>query len=306
MSENGNLTNDTLKKPLIASVIFHVCLLLFAIFGLPHFKKDIEMVEPVPIDMVADISELTSTNKPPVKAPPPKEPKKEEPPPPKKEQPKPPQQKEVTPPDQKELEKPEPPKEEPKEKEPDMSEILDELAPPKKEEPKKEKPKQETPKPKAEPKKEKPKEDKSEDFDSLLKNLAADEPPQPDTPPDENKLMTDPAPSPNVSKVSDVLTMSEMDALRQQLAGCWNIMSGATDAQDLSVEVSVTVNADRTVADARVVDQGRYNSDTFFRAMAESALRAVKNPRCSPLRLPADKYNLWHSMTIVFDPKEMF
>jgi hypothetical protein len=35
-------------------------------------------------------------------------------------------------------------------------------------------------------------------------------------------------------------------------------------------------------------------------------LRAVKNPRCSPLRLPPDKYNLWNKMTVVFDPKEMF
>ena len=78
------------------------------------------------------------------------------------------------------------------------------------------------------------------------------------------------------------------------------------NAQDLAVEVKVVVNQDRTVASAEIVDKSRYNTDSFFRTMADSAVRAVQSPKCSPLRLPEDKYTLWHNMTIVFDPKEMF
>ncbi len=299
MSEDKKTaTNDTMKTPLIISGVIHAVVFLLVIFGLPHFKTEPQIAESIPIDMVADISEMTTTNKPPVKAPKPKEEKKkEEPPPPKKEPPKPLPPKEATPPDQEELK--EPPKKE-------EAVVKDDLAPPKpKEKPKpvkKTEPKKPTPK-KPEKKKE---EDTTQDFDKLLQNLAEDDPPQPDSDEPESKLMTEPTPSPNVSKFSDVLSMSEQDALRQQLAGCWNINPGLMNAQDLAVEVKVTVNPDRTVNSVKIVDQARYNSDTFFRAMADSALRAVQNPRCSPLRLPEDKYNLWRDMTVVFDPKEMF
>jgi hypothetical protein len=47
-------------------------------------------------------------------------------------------------------------------------------------------------------------------------------------------------------------------------------------------------------------------SDPFFRSAAESALRAVLNPRCNPLRLPPEKYEQWQTMTLNFDPREMF
>lgn len=295
MADNNQpQTDKSMKRPLIISGAIHFVVILLVIFGLPHFKTEPEIIESIPVDMVADIGELTTTNKPPVKAPEPEKPK-EEPPPKPKEKPLPPKQ--VTPPPSEELK--EPPKEDKKAVE------KDELAPPKpKEKPKPEK--KPVPKKPAPPKPDKPKEEDSQDFDKLLQNLS-DEKPAPDTPDSpDSELMTEPTPSPNVSKFSDSLSISEQDALRQQLAGCWNINPGLMNAQDLRVEVKVTVNPDRTVSAVKIVDQGRYNSDTFFRTMADSALRAVQNPRCSPLKLPPDKYNLWHEMTVVFDPKEMF
>ena len=291
--QNKNVADNSMKTPAIIAIGMHVVILLLVIFGLPHFMDPPEEVEPIPVQMVADISELTSSNKPPVKAPKPKEePKKETPPPPKAEATRKVQKSEEAPPDAKELK--DPPKETPKK---------DDLAPPK---PKKEK----QPEKKVEPKKQPKKEDAKDDFDvdKLLKDLAPDDKlPQPEeTETLPEKLMTTPEPSPSVSRFSDALSISEQDALRQQLAGCWNINPGLRDAQDLAVEIKVKVNPDRTVASAEVVDTGRYNSDTFFRTMADSALRAVRNPLCSPLRLPENKYNLWRDMTVVFDPKEMF
>jgi len=59
------------------------------------------------------------------------------------------------------------------------------------------------------------------------------------------------------------------------------------------------------VREAHIVDVDKMRRDPYFRAAAESALRAVQNPRCSPLRLPPSKYRLWRNMTLEFDPREM-
>ena len=101
------------------------------------------------------------------------------------------------------------------------------------------------------------------------------------------------------------VTMSEIDVLRQQIAGCWNIAAGARQAESLSVEIEMRMNPDATVRTARVVDGVRMNSDPFFRAAAESALRALSHPDCIPLKLPVGKYEVWKSFTFNFDPKNM-
>lgn len=101
------------------------------------------------------------------------------------------------------------------------------------------------------------------------------------------------------------LSRSEFDALRRQLSSCWNFPAGAKDSGTLIVEIKVVVNRDRTVREAHIVDVDKLRRDPYFRAAAESALRAIQNPRCSPLRLPPSKYRLWRSMTVEFDPREM-
>jgi hypothetical protein len=77
------------------------------------------------------------------------------------------------------------------------------------------------------------------------------------------------------------------------------------DASSAAVQINVTVNKDRTVATAEIVDQARLAADSAFRAEAEVALQSIRSPQCSPLALPPDKYEDWKSMTISFDPKEM-
>jgi len=101
------------------------------------------------------------------------------------------------------------------------------------------------------------------------------------------------------------LSRGELDALRRQLSGCWNFPAGAKHAGSLIVEIRVVVNRDRTVRTARIVDVSRMRQDAFYRSAAESALRAVLNPRCSPLLLPPTKYDLWRTMTLEFDPRKM-
>lgn len=284
--DGGSKPSGT-KTPLMISVAIHVVVILLVIIGLPHWKRDIQIIDPVPVQLVDNIGELASTNKPPVKAEPKKEEKKPEP---KKEE-------------KKEEKKPEPKKETIK---PPPEEVL--TPAPKKEEKKPEPKKVEKkPEPKKEPKKEEKKPDpkkEQQDFDSLLNDLTPDDPNKKSEENTPDKA--EPAPAPNVSRFSDVISMTEMDALRYQLSQCWNIMAGAMDAQNLVVEVRVVVNPDRTVRSAKIVDQFRYSSDPVFRAAADQAIWALKKPQCSPLNLPPEKYDIWREMTIVFDPKEMF
>ena len=96
-----------------------------------------------------------------------------------------------------------------------------------------------------------------------------------------------------------------MDAIRQQIARCWLVPAGAKQGESLLVEIRVRMNADRTVRDAEIIDSNRMRTDPFFRAAAESALRALRNPSCTPLNLPPEKYETWKSFTITFDPKDM-
>ncbi|MBL6947899.1 MAG: energy transducer TonB [Rhodospirillales bacterium] len=102
------------------------------------------------------------------------------------------------------------------------------------------------------------------------------------------------------------LAISEIDMVRQQIRECWSLPAGAREAEDLSIEIKMAMNPDGTVRQARILNQARLQTDPFFRSAAESALRAVLNPRCNPLKLPPEKYQQWQNMILIFDPRQMF
>ena len=147
-------------------------------------------------------------------------------------------------------------------------------------------------------------------FDSLLKNLTRQQNvPNEEAPPAPRRLAASAPPSSQPkAPLGSQMTASELDALRQQvmqqLIPCWNVPAGARDAKDLSVQVKAAVSPDGTVTRAVVVDSGRLG-DPLFRAAAESARRTFFNPRCTPLRLPPDKYEVWKDLVVNFDPKDL-
>lgn len=171
----------------------------------------------------------------------------------------------------------------------------------------------ETPRPKATPRPPKPRPappvtaqkqtDTAQAFDSVLKNLVGGS----GAPQAEKTVKADSGEAEGYqAPLGERMSISEQDALRAQLERCWHVPIGARDAENLVVAVRLVVNPDRTVREARIVDQSRYNRDSFFRAAADSALRAVRNPKCSPLAVPPDKYEQWRVVTVTFDPKGMF
>ncbi len=276
---------------MIASLVFHGFVIGLMIFGLPHIHKPPPIPETAISIEILDIAEERQSPNPPVDAPQPKEPPKpEELIAKKQELPKaPPKVEAKEPPKAVPVKAPEPPKKvvKPKPKvPPPPTEAL----------------KEPEPEPEPEPVKEEESAPEQDQFASLLRNLQEAEA-QPDVP-DINPEAQNPAPSP-LAKFSQQLTMSEFDALRMQLSRCWSIQAGARYAEDLVVEVRLSVGPDKRVIRSGVVDQGRYNSDSFFRAAADSAIRAVHSPMCDPLILPDGKYEVWKQMVINFDPREM-
>jgi outer membrane biosynthesis protein TonB len=277
---------EGMKTPLVVSAIFHGMIVILAITGLPYLKKEIDPLEAtaIPIEILP-IAEMTTTNKPPVKSqevpekPPEEKPVvKEKPPaPPKVEAVEPP--KEITPPKPKTEAKPKPKP----------------VVPPP--------PEEKLEKPEEKPKEEDVAEETPQEFNNLLKNLQDSQPVVDEALP-ESKTAETPAPAPQAT-FSETLTMSEIDALRQQLSRCWSIQAGARYAEELVVEVRVLVSKERKVMSATIVDQWRYSQDSYFRAAADSAIRAINSPQCETLNLNPDKYDLWKDMVVTFDPREM-
>ncbi len=283
--ETENALGAPGKLPVIASVLFHGSLIVIAIVGLPYIKSDLPLYDtPMPIEIL-DIADITQTDKTPTKS------ESEHKAPKKKPEEKTPI-KTVAP----QVTAKTPPK-------PIAPKAPDEVIYPKatKTPPPPKKP-QTKPKP---PEKKAPTastEEPPEEFQSLLRNLASNEPETAEAPSNAQEAGETPSP---LASFSQRMTMSERDALRRQLAQCWNLLAGARYAENLVVEIKLFMNPDRTIREARIVNQLRYNADSYFRAAADSALGALYNPRCSPLDLPPDKYDQWDVITVNFDPSDM-
>ena len=143
-------------------------------------------------------------------------------------------------------------------------------------------------------------------FDSLLKNLTREQVAEADDAPPHPHRMTVAAPASSQPKapLGSQLTASEMDLLREQLYHCWNVPVGVRDAKDLVIEVRVSVGPDGVARQATIMDQSRLG-DPIFRAAAESARRTFFAPECTPLRVPAGKYELWKDLVVDFSPKDL-
>lgn len=182
--------------------------------------------------------------------------------------------------------------------------------PPKKPEPvqtAKAAPKPPTPAKKPQPKPEK----KVNDFSNVLKTLQKIKQTKPKVEPKPTEAAeAKPAPKTPTAKnarfdANRKLSVSEIDAVRRQVEGCWNVPIGAKQAKSLLIELQVEMGPDRKVRNVEVIDRLRMVTDRAFRAAAESAVRAMRNPKCSPLKLPPDKYETWKTFVITFDPKDM-
>lgn len=207
--------------------------------------------------------------------------------------------------------KPEPPKPdlkpEPKpEPKPEAEKVKEEIK--KKEEPKKvEKPK-DTPKPK-EVKKEPPKKKKAAetDLDSLLKTLEKSSEGKEEK--SRKQALSEYSDAEHESKGEfddkQALSISEYQAIRQQIERHWSVPVGAKDAGEIQITLYISLKSDGTVEHVKLVEQKCPPGNAILcQAGADSAIRAVW--RASPLQgLSVERYNSWKEFNISFDPRDV-
>jgi len=105
--------------------------------------------------------------------------------------------------------------------------------------------------------------------------------------------------------IASGLTLSEEDALKAQIFGCWSIPLGLPYNENLLVRIKLKLKQDGTVIKSEILDHARMNTpgQAFYKVLAESALRAVR--LCQPLRVPTTGYDRWKDLQLNFDANEM-
>ncbi len=101
------------------------------------------------------------------------------------------------------------------------------------------------------------------------------------------------------------LTLSEEDALRAQIFGCWSVPLGLPYNENLLVRIKLNLKKDGTIMKSEILDHQRMNrpGQKFYKVLAESALRAVR--LCQPLKVPPTGYEKWKEIQLNFNPTEM-
>ena len=101
------------------------------------------------------------------------------------------------------------------------------------------------------------------------------------------------------------LTLSQEDALKAQIFGCWSLPLGLPYHKNLLVRIKLKLKPDGMVLRTEILDHARMNQpgQGFYKVLAESALRAVRI--CQPLRVPPTGYEKWKDLQLNFDANEM-
>jgi len=96
--------------------------------------------------------------------------------------------------------------------------------------------------------------------------------------------------SKKVQKIkTNKLTQTDVDKIKNHISKCWNPSYSASELEKI-IDLKISANIDGTVNSVEIVDKSLYGKDTFYRATADSARRAVLD--CSPLPIPKNKANV--------------
>ena len=95
--------------------------------------------------------------------------------------------------------------------------------------------------------------------------------------------------------------IDDIARIQQHVSKCWQPPLGAAGNDTLIVDIFVSVNRDGEVLKADIEDRLRFNLDSYFKASAIAAQRAIVD--CSPLPIPPQKYDQLKEFTFEFNPK---
>ncbi|WP_050528490.1 hypothetical protein [Pseudorhodobacter aquimaris] len=102
------------------------------------------------------------------------------------------------------------------------------------------------------------------------------------------------------------MSAGEKDALRVAVQACWNVGSLSSEALMVTVTVAVALGQDGK-PDAGSVTMTEYEggSQAAARQAFEAARRAVIRCGANGFNLPAEKYEEWRNLELVFNPERM-
>ena len=108
------------------------------------------------------------------------------------------------------------------------------------------------------------------------------------------------------TNIEHVLSFEEITILKEQIAECWNPPLGAKNLESLTVKLYLTLDKNANIKDVKLIaGPQKQKFDPFFRTAVENAMRAIRHPACTPLKLPLNKYNTWKQTILVFDPSQI-
>jgi outer membrane biosynthesis protein TonB len=108
------------------------------------------------------------------------------------------------------------------------------------------------------------------------------------------------------AKLDARATATLEQAIRSQVAPCWNPPLGGEDTGAMTVVLGIRLARDGSVlAPPEILSQTGVTATNrgYARSFAESARRAVL--RCAPLKLPPEMYDAWKEFELNFDPSEL-
>lgn len=138
----------------------------------------------------------------------------------------------------------------------------------------------------------------SDPFESVLQSVQQFET---SSTPSEHKT-TDPRAF-EADLISSKISLSELDALRQQLKRCWLVPPAVLSEKEMTIEAEVDIDSRGYVTNLHILNQKDAQKFRSFREGVQSVRQALKAPECSPLKLPADKHYLWKKCILRFSPR---
>ena len=106
-----------------------------------------------------------------------------------------------------------------------------------------------------------------------------------------------------VTETEVELSQTEYDKIKNYIGKCWVTSIGASEVK-MIIPLKVSANIDGSINSVEIVENSIYLKDSFYRATADSARRAVLD--CSPLPLPKNKAELFKSFIFDFDPSFIY
>ena len=103
--------------------------------------------------------------------------------------------------------------------------------------------------------------------------------------------------------ISNKLSLSELDALRQQIQKCWVIPPSMLSEKNILVEVGVHLDPKGFIQSLKILNRSPPLKGPIFQVAVQSIRQAMKAPECTPLRMPKGKHDQWKYCVLRFQPR---